>query len=97
LRPTPNLEDCVCVFMSPSDKVAQLRPQGTGFPLHRLLRLAGLWRNSSNPPPHREFLWVTATKYVTTNFFRVCLSTHSQSVDICISDKGKGKVVPVIN
>jgi hypothetical protein len=27
-------------------------PPGTGFPLHRLLRLAGLQWRYSNPPPH---------------------------------------------
>jgi hypothetical protein len=30
LRPTPNLEDQVPVFMSPSDSVAQLYPQSPG-------------------------------------------------------------------
>jgi hypothetical protein len=31
LRPTPNLEGQVPVFMSPSDRVAQLCPQVPGF------------------------------------------------------------------
>jgi hypothetical protein len=30
LSPTPNLEDQVSAFMSPSDKVAQLYPQASG-------------------------------------------------------------------
>jgi hypothetical protein len=30
LRPTPNLEDQVPVFMSPSDRMAQLYPQAPG-------------------------------------------------------------------
>jgi hypothetical protein len=30
LRPTPNLEEQVPVFMSPSDRVAQLYPQAPG-------------------------------------------------------------------
>jgi hypothetical protein len=31
LRPIPNLEDQVSVFMSPSDRVAQLYPQAPGY------------------------------------------------------------------
>jgi hypothetical protein len=31
LRPTPNLEDQIPVFLSPSDRVAQLYPQASGF------------------------------------------------------------------
>jgi hypothetical protein len=31
-RPTPNLEDQASVFMIPGDRVAQLYPQGTGYP-----------------------------------------------------------------
>jgi hypothetical protein len=30
LRPTPNLEDQISVFMSPSDRVTQLHPQAPG-------------------------------------------------------------------
>jgi hypothetical protein len=30
LRPTPNLEDQAPIFMSPSDRVAQLCPQAPG-------------------------------------------------------------------
>jgi hypothetical protein len=51
LRPTPNLEDRVPVDLSPRKSVAQLYPPGTGFPFHRLLRLAGLRWGYSNPPP----------------------------------------------
>jgi hypothetical protein len=52
-RPTANLEDQVPVFMSPSDRVAQLYTPGTGFHFLRLLRLAGLRWGYSNPPPQR--------------------------------------------
>jgi hypothetical protein len=38
-----------CVFMSPSDTVAQLYPPGTGFPFRRLLLFAGLRWGYSNP------------------------------------------------
>jgi hypothetical protein len=48
---TPNLEDHISVFMSPSDRMAQLYPPGTGFPFHSLLRHAGL--RYFNPPTHR--------------------------------------------
>jgi hypothetical protein len=48
LRPTPNLEDRVSVFMSPSDKVAQLYPQAPGSLFVALY--------DSNPPPHGKVL-----------------------------------------
>jgi hypothetical protein len=46
LRPTPNLEGQVSVFMSPSDKLAQLQDQAPGS-----LFIAGLLWSYSNPPP----------------------------------------------
>jgi hypothetical protein len=49
----PNLEDQIPVFISPMNRVAQLYPPCPGFPLHPLLRLAGLRWRYSNPPPHR--------------------------------------------
>jgi hypothetical protein len=49
---SPNLEDLVPVFISPRNRVAQLYPRGTEFPLSRLLRLAGQRWRYSNPPPH---------------------------------------------
>jgi hypothetical protein len=52
IRNFPNLEGQVPAFISPRNRVAQLFPPGTGFPFHRLLRLAGLpWRYST-PLPH---------------------------------------------
>jgi hypothetical protein len=44
----------VPVFISPRNRVTQLYPRGTGFPLPRLLRLAGLRWRYSNPPPHGD-------------------------------------------
>jgi hypothetical protein len=38
-----NLHDQVPIFISPRKRMAQLYPWGTGFPLLRLLRQAGLW------------------------------------------------------
>jgi hypothetical protein len=38
-------------YFIPRNRVVQLCPPGTGFPFHRLLRLAGLRRRYSNPPP----------------------------------------------
>jgi hypothetical protein len=49
LRPTPNLEDQVSVFMSPNDRVAQLHLQA---PFWRLLRPAGLRWRYWNPPSY---------------------------------------------
>jgi hypothetical protein len=51
IRDFPNLEGQVPVFISPTNRVAQLYP-GTGFPFRRLLLLAGLQWRLSNPPPH---------------------------------------------
>jgi hypothetical protein len=52
LRPTPNLEDQVSVFMAPGDSVAQLYPQALGTHFSRLLRHAwvtvGLLFNSGH-------------------------------------------------
>jgi hypothetical protein len=53
LRPTPNLEDQVPIFMSPNNRLAQLYPQALGF--LRVLRLAWLQRCYSNSPPHGLF------------------------------------------
>jgi hypothetical protein len=34
----------------PQEQGGPVIPRGTGFPFHRLLRLAGLWWRYSNPP-----------------------------------------------
>jgi hypothetical protein len=36
----------------PQEKGGTVIPLGTGFPIRRLLRPAGLWWRYSNPPPH---------------------------------------------
>jgi hypothetical protein len=48
---SPSLEGQVPLFIFPRNRVAQLHPPGTGFPFHRLLRLAGLRWRYSNPYP----------------------------------------------
>jgi hypothetical protein len=48
IRDFPSLDGQVPVFISPRKRVAP----GTGFPFHRLLRLAGLRWRYSNLPPH---------------------------------------------
>jgi hypothetical protein len=58
-RPTPNLEDQIPVFMSPSDWVVHLCPQAPGS-----LQLAGLWWRCVNLPPHRELSSPSSRKSV---------------------------------
>jgi hypothetical protein len=43
----------------PQEQGCPVIPPGTGFALHSLLRLAGLWWRNSNPPPHR---WSQSTQ-----------------------------------
>jgi hypothetical protein len=38
----------------PQEQGGPVIPSVTGFPLRRLLRLAGLWWRYSNPPPHGQ-------------------------------------------
>jgi hypothetical protein len=49
-------------------------PPGTGFPFHRLLRLAGLRWRYSNPPPHG--LWLTQIQS------QNCITTDGQSTSL---------------
>jgi hypothetical protein len=51
----PNLEGQIPLFIYPRNRVAQLYPPAPGSLFCRLLRLAGLWRMYSNPPPHGVF------------------------------------------
>jgi hypothetical protein len=48
-----------CIYM-PQEQVGPVVPPGTGFPLCRLLRLAGLWWRYSNLPPHGCLLRIIA-------------------------------------
>jgi hypothetical protein len=54
LRPTPNLEDQLFIFMSPSDRVTQLFHQIPDSHFVAFYDSQG-WSNS-NPPPQRGYL-----------------------------------------
>jgi hypothetical protein len=56
LRPTPNLEEQVLVFMSPQWQGGAVMSPDTGFPFRPLLRLAGLRWRYSNSPEHISHL-----------------------------------------
>jgi hypothetical protein len=64
IRDSHNLEGQARVFISPTDRVAQLYPPYTGFPFCRLLRLAGLRWIYFNPPPHGS---TTDSSYISTD------------------------------
>jgi hypothetical protein len=50
-EPSSYLEGQVPVFIYPRNRMPQLYPRGSGFPLRRLLLLAGLWWRYCNPRP----------------------------------------------
>jgi hypothetical protein len=57
--PTPNLEDQTSVFMTPGDRVAQLKPQELGTHLVAFYDMHGLqWDYSLNPATKRDDLIV---------------------------------------
>jgi hypothetical protein len=74
IRDSRNLEGQVPVFISHRNRVAQLYPQGTGFPFRRLLPLAGLRWRCSTPPPHG--LTERFTRTSDTNPVRTSQETH---------------------
>jgi hypothetical protein len=54
LRPTPNLEDQVSVFLSARDRVAQVYPRHGGYDLQ------GYGGRYSNPPSYCTYVYKTA-------------------------------------
>jgi hypothetical protein len=51
IRDSPNLEGQVPCIYIPQEQSGPVIPSGTGFPLRRLLRLAGLLWRYTNPSP----------------------------------------------
>jgi hypothetical protein len=68
--------------VSPSDRVAQLYPPGTGFPFRRLLRLAGLLWRYSNPPPHGDLKVNSKIKWISWGCIK---SSCLENSAVCLS------------
>jgi hypothetical protein len=79
MRPTPNLEDQVSVFISPRDRVDQLYSQVPGSSFRRLLRLEGLLWRYSNPPPYGGYVYDVI---LTTGCLLICVYKIKSSPEL---------------
>jgi hypothetical protein len=66
-RGSPNLKDQVPIFISPGTGWPSYIPPCSGFPFHRLLRLAGLRWRYTHPPPRAFCTGYKSSPYLTGN------------------------------